>query len=150
MTATTTTKRTAKPAAKAAPKLGKVQATAKEFYAKGAHALEEVKDFTKGNADALVVSGKILGLGLKQLGTSYVAEGRSAIETAKGDLAALKAVKSPLDFLQLHNKVLGRNLKTALDLTEKNGKAVLDIAKAAAGPLSQRVDMAVSAVRKAA
>ena len=145
MTATKTT-------AKRAPKadLSQVQAKAKQAFAKGSHAFDEVKDFTKGNVDALTASGKILGLGLKQLGSTYAAEGRSLIETAKGDFAELKTVKSPLDFFQLHNKVLGRNLRTAIELSQKNGKAVIDLAKASAEPLSQRVDAAVAAVRKAA
>jgi len=152
MTATKTTKPAGKRAPKAAakPDLAQVQAKAKEFFVKGTHALDEVKDFTKGNVDALVASGKILGLGIKHLGSTYAAEGRSLVETAKGDFAELKAVQSPVDFFALHNKVLGRNLRTAIDLSQKNGKAVLDLAKASAEPLSRRVDAVAAAVRKAA
>ena len=73
------TRTTTKPRAKA--KTAGVQDKAKAVYERGEAAFADAKSFTKGNIEAIVESGKILGTGLKQLGEGYVAEGRSAAAT---------------------------------------------------------------------
>ena len=133
-----------------APVVAKVQETAKLAYAKGAVALADAKTFTKGNVDAVVESGKILGAGLKVIGNEYAAEGRTVLGTVKADLDAYKAVKSPADLFKLNSTIFSRNLKTAMEFGSKNSDAMVKLAKAASAPLSKRVEVAVSAVRKAA
>lgn len=142
--ATKTTKTSAK------SKLGGVQSQAKAAYAKGTAALDEIKSFTKGNVDAVVASGKILGAGLKVLGEGYVAEGRNAVSTFNADMKELTAVKSPLDFFKLQSKILGRNVGTVVDFQTRNAEAVMKLAKDSVAPISQRVEVAIEAVRKAA
>ena len=61
----------------------KATAKAKAAYDKGTAAFGEAKTFTKGNVDAMVESGKILGTGLKAIGEGYVAEGKTAVATAQ-------------------------------------------------------------------
>lgn len=144
VTKTTTTK------ARAKAKLTTVQTKAKAVYEQGASAFGDVKTFTKGNVDAVVESGKILSAGLKQLGTGYVAEGKSAVATVSADIKEFTAVKSPIDFFKLQSKIIGRNFGTAIDFHTKNAEAVFKLAKASAAPLSKRVGVAVEAVRKTA
>ena len=134
---------TTKTTSKAKPKLADVQEKAKAVFG-------DLKDFTQGNVEAVVESGKILGEGLKDLGNGYVAEGRSAIATVNADIKELAAVKSPVDFFKLQSKIIGRNFGTAIDFNSKNAEAVLKLAKDVATPLSKRVGVAVEAVRKAA
>jgi hypothetical protein len=134
---------TTKTTSKAKPKIADVQEKAKAVFG-------DLKDFTQGNVEAVVESGKILGEGLKDLGTGYVAEGRSAIATVNADIKELAAVKSPVDFFKLQSKIITRNFGTAIDFNSKNAEAVLKLAKDVAAPLSKRVGVAVEAVRKAA
>ena len=146
------TKTTTKPAAKA--KLASVGDTvktkAKAAYTKGAAAFDDVKELTKGNVDAVVESGKILGAGLKTLGEGYVAEGKTAYATFNADFKELAAVKSPVDFFQLQSKIIGRNFGTAIDFHSKNAEAVIKLAKDSATPLTKRAALVVEKVRKAA
>ena len=128
---------------KAKPKLADVQQKAKAVFG-------DLKDFTQGNVEAVVASGKILGEGLKELGNGYVAEGRNAFATVNADIKELAAVKSPVDFFKLQSKFIGRNFGTAIDFHSKNAEAVLKLSKDAATPLTKRVGVAVEAVRKAA
>lgn len=131
-------------------KLAGVQGKAKAFYDKGTAAFGEAQTLTKGNLDAVVESGKILGAGLKTLGEGYVAEGKTAVATLNADIKEFAAVKSPIDFFKLQSKIIGRNFGTAIDFHSKNAEAVLQLAKDSAAPVAKRVGVAVEAVRKAA
>ncbi len=73
------------------------QDKAKVAYAKGTEMLGEYTEFTKGNVEAVVESGKILATGLKELGGSLVEEGKAAFETITADVKELTAIKSPAD-----------------------------------------------------
>jgi hypothetical protein len=127
-----------------------VKQKAKAAYAKGAAALSDIQTFSKGNVDAIAASGKILGGGLKSLGSDYVAEGRSAAETFTADIKQLAASKSPADFFKLQSTILGRNFGTAFDFQSKSAEAILKLAKESAAPISKRVGVAIEAFRKAA
>ena len=142
------TKTTSRTGAKA--KLAGVKGKAKAAYQKGAAAFGEAKTFTKGNVDAVVETGKILGTGLKTLGEGYVTEGKTAFATFNADVRELATATSPVDFFALQSKIVGRNFGSAIDVHAKNAEAVLKLAKDSAAPLSKRVGLAVEKVRTAA
>lgn len=123
---------------------------AKVAYAKGGAVLSEAGEFTKGNVEALVQSGKILSTGVQGLGKTYVAEARTAIETTKADVKALAAVKTPADLFKLQGTILRRNFDDALALSSKNTKAVFKLANDSFAPIQGRVALAASKVKKAA
>lgn len=127
-----------------------VQAKAKLALAKGSVVLGEAGTFTKGNVEALVTSGKILGTGLQGLGKTYAAEGKSAYETVTADVKELAAVKSPVDFVRLQTSILRRNFDHAFDFGGKNNEAVLKLAGEAFAPIAARASLAVAKVKKAA
>ena len=127
-----------------------VQTKAKTVYGKGAAALADAGEFTKGNAEALVESGKILSTGIKTLGSDYVAESKKAYETLTADAKELAAVKSPTDFFQLQSDIMRRNFDSAIALSSKNTEAALKLVNDAFAPISGRVSLAVAAVKKAA
>lgn len=127
-----------------------VKAIAKTAYEKGAAAFGEAKTATKGNLEAVVASGKILGTGLKTLGDGYLAEGKSAIATFNTDIGQLAAVKSPADFFALQSKIFSRNFDAALGFHTKNAQTVAKLAQDSAAPVAKRITLAVDAVRKAA
>lgn len=127
-----------------------VQAKAKLALAKGSEVLGEASTFTKGNVEALKTSGKILGAGLKDLGKTYAAEGKSAYVAVTADVKELKAVKTPVDFVRLQTSILRRNFDHAFDFGGKNSEAVLKLAGEAFAPISARASLAVAKVKKAA
>ena len=127
-----------------------VQVKAKLALAKGSAVIADASDFTKGNVDAVVASGKILAAGMQDLGKGYVAEGKSAYETLTADVKELTAVKSPADFIRVQTAIVRRNLDTAFGLGAKNSEAVLKLAGDSFAPISARVSLAVDKFKKAA
>ena len=127
-----------------------VKAKAKLALAKGSEVLGDAGTFTKGNVDALVASGKILGNGLQDLGKTYVAEGKSAYATVTADVKDLKAVKSPVELVRLQTSIVRRNIDHAFDLGGKNGEAMIKLAGQAFAPLSARASLMKAMVKKAA
>ncbi len=127
-----------------------VQGKAKATFEKSTAAFGDVNEFAKGNVEAIVESGKILAAGLQDLGTAYVAEGRSTFETITADVKELAAVKSPTDFFKLQSDLVRRNFDSMVALGSKNSEAMLKLANEAFAPISGRVSLAVEKVKKAA
>ncbi len=127
-----------------------VQDKAKLAYVKGAVVANELSTMTKGNVDAVVASGKILGAGLKELSEGSITDGKLAFGSFVADLKAFAAVKSPTEFFELQFKVAKRNIDTAVALGGKNGKAIGKLASDAAAPLSGQVKANVAKLRAAA
>ena len=126
------------------------QGRAKTAFDKTSAFASDYGDFTKGNVEALVESGKILAAGLQDMGKSYVAEGKSAVETMTADVKELAAVKSPTDFFKLQGELLRRNFDAAVAATSKNSEAAVKLAGDVFAPISTRVSLAVEKVKKAA
>ena len=172
-------KKIAKPAAKKAAKaaplkskdttiMAKTQQAAEDFTAKVKEAVTEAQDraklafeksqafageageFTKGNVEALVESGKVLAAGLQDMGKDYVVEAKSAFETVQADLRELAAVKSPADFFKLQGEILRRNFDAAVVTGSKNSEKVVKLANEAFAPIQNRVSLAIEKVKQAA
>ena len=126
------------------------QKQAKTVYAKGSALIAEAGEFTKGNVEALVESGKIVATGAQTLGKAYVAETKNAVEVAKADVKALAAVRSPVDFFKLQGEILSRNAKTAFALGTKNSENLAKLAGDAFAPISGRVSLAIEKIKQAA
>ncbi len=126
------------------------QVRAKAAFEKGRGLFGEAGEFTKGNVEALVESGKILAAGLQDMGKDYVAEGKTALEVVQADIKQLAAVKSPTDFFKLQGEILRRNFDAAVATGSKNSEKVVKLAGEAFAPLSTRVSLAVEKVKQAA
>lgn len=127
-----------------------VQVKAKEAYDKGAAAFGEYNEFSKGNLEAVVESGKILASGMQTFGTTLVADTKANFETLTAEVKELASVKSPTDFFKLQAAFVKRNFDLAVAQTSKNSEAVLKLASEAAAPISGRVSLAVEKIKKAA
>jgi hypothetical protein len=127
-----------------------VQDKAKSAYARGSAVAGELGAIAKGNADAVVASGKLLGAGLKELGESSAANGRIVARTLLGDVKALGTVRSPADLIDLQVKLVQRNIDAALALSGKNSKALGKLASDVAAPLSSQVKANVTKLRSIA
>ena len=129
---------------------GEIQTRAQAAYEKGTEAVSEITEFTKGNVEAIVESGKILAGGVQDLGKTYVEEAKSAYETLTGDIKEAAAVKSPTELFQLQGKIFRRNFDSLVAASSKNTEAWVKLANDAFAPLSGRVNLAAEKISKAA
>lgn len=127
-----------------------VQVKAKEALDKGAAAFSDYNEFSKGNLEAVVESSKILAAGVQTLGTTAVADTKTAFETLTAEVKELASVKSPADFFKLQAAFVRRNFDLAVAQTSKNSEAMLKLANDVAAPISGRVSLAVEKIKKAA
>ena len=165
----------AKKAAKAAPLkskdttiMAKTQQAAEDFTAKMKDAIADLQEraktamdksnalfadageFTKGNVEALVESGKVLAAGLQDLGKVYVEDAKAGFETMTADVKELAAVKSPADFFKLQGEILRRNFDAAMTTGSKRSEALVKLANEAFAPVQSRVSVAIEKVKQAA
>lgn len=172
-------KKIAKPAAKKVAKaaplkskdttiMAKTQQAAEDFTAKVKDAVADLQEraktamdksnamfadageFTKGNVEALVESGKVLAAGLQDLGKVYVEDAKTGFETMTADVKELAAVKSPADFFKLQGEILRRNFDAAMATGSKRSEALVKLANEAFAPVQNRVSIAVEKVKQAA
>lgn len=136
--------------AKAKALYGTAYAKGAAAYTKGSVVLGEVGEFSKGNVEAVVSSGKILSSGVKTLGRDYVEDSKTAFETMTSDLKKLAAIKTPTELFQLQGELLRRNFDTAVAYGSKNSEKVVKLANEVFAPISNRVSLAVDKVSKAA
>jgi phasin family protein len=136
--------------AKVKETLTDAQDRAKVAFERSQALFGEAGEFTKGNVEALVESGKVLSAGMQDLGKDYVAEAKTAFETVQGDLKDLAAVKSPADFFKLQGEILRRNFDAAVASGSKNSEKVVKIAGEAFAPIQNRVSLAIEKVKQAA
>ena len=127
-----------------------LQERAKTAYDKGQEFAADMGEFTKGNVEAVVESGKILAAGVQDLGKVYVEDVKDAVETMTADVKEVAAVKSPTDFVQLQGKIARRNVDATVAAVSKNTEAWVKLANDAFAPLSNRASIAMDKVRKAA
>ena len=127
-----------------------LQDRAKTAFEKSNAVFADAGEFTKGNVEALVESGKILAAGLQDMGKEYVAEGKTSLETVTADVKELAQVKSPVDFFKLQGEILRRNFDAAVASSSKHSEMALKLANDAFAPISTRVSLAVEKVKQAA
>lgn len=127
-----------------------LQGKAKTAYEKGTVAFSEANEFAKGNVEAIVESGKILASGLQELGSTAVADSRSAFEGLTSDVKTLAAVKSPTEFFQIQSALLRKHFDSVVAQTSKSTEAMLKLANDSIAPLSNRVTLAVEKASKVA
>ena len=150
-TMATTAKKTAEDfSSKIQDAMKDAQGRAKTAFEKSQVALGDVNEFSKGNLEALVETGKVLAAGVQTMGKSYVAEVKSTFETMQADAKDLTSVKSPKEFVELQSKLARKYFDNAVAYNSKNAAAALKLANEAFQPISSRVSLAVEKVRKAA
>ena len=150
-TMATTAKKTAEDfSSKIQDAMKDAQDRAKTALAKSQVALGDVNEFSKGNLEALVETGKVLASGIQTMGKSYVAEVKSSFETMQADAKELTSVKSPKEFVELQSKLMRKYFDGVVAYNSKSAEAALKLANEAFQPISSRVSLAVEKVRKAA
>ena len=123
---------------------------AETAFEKAQAAAAEANEFSRGNLEALVESGKILAGGVQAMGKTYAEQVKSTFEALQADAKELTSVKSPKDFVELQSKLARKYFDNAVAYNSKSTELALKLANDAFQPLSSRVSLAVEKVRKAA
>lgn len=127
-----------------------IKEKAKAAYEKGSTFVGEAGEFTKGNVEAVVESGKIFASGVQALGRDYVEESKSAFETVTADMKKMAAIKSPTEFFQLQGEIARRNFDSAIAFGSKSSEKLVKLSNETFAPISTRVSLAVEKISKAA
>lgn len=130
--------------------LGDVSARAKTAFEKGSEMVSQAGEFSKGNVEALVESGKIAAKGAQELGQTYAEDTKKTFEEMTAALKEFTTVKSPTEFMELQSKLVRKSFDTAVAQTSKNSEAFLKLAGDVIQPISNRVSVAVDSFKKAA
>jgi len=126
------------------------QTRAKAAYDKLQAYTGEMTEMTKGNVEALVESGKILGAGVQDIARGEFEAAKGAFETATADLKAMAAVKSPTELFKLQGEIARRNFDAAVARASKNAEVSLKLANDAFAPISSRMSLAAERLSNAA
>jgi phasin family protein len=126
------------------------QTRAKAAYEKFQAYAADATEMSKGNVEALVESGKILGAGLQDFARGEVEAAKGAFETATADLKALAAVKSPTELFKLQGEIARRNFDAAVARASKNAEVSVKLANDAFAPISSRMSLAAERLSNAA
>ena len=124
------------------------QAKAQAAFEKSASMMGEASEFAKGNVEAMIASSKIMADGVQQIGSSMVAESRTAFEAMSGDMKELAAAKSPTDFFKIQSEMVRKNFDNAVAYGSKNSETMLKLMSDAMAPISSRVSLAVEKARQ--
>jgi phasin family protein len=130
--------------------LADVQARAQTAFAKTGELTAEATDFTKGNVEAVVASGKIFFSGAQELLKDNVETGKTVIEVVTEDAKKIAAVKSPTELMQLQGEIVRRNFDAMVSYGSKRTEAWVKLYNEAFAPISNRVSVAVEKVKTAA
>jgi phasin family protein len=126
------------------------QTRAKAAYDKLQGYAGEATELAKGNVEAIVESGKILGAGVQDLARGEVEAAKGAFETVTADLKAMVAVKSPAELFKLQGEIARRNFDAAVARASRNAEVSMKLANEAFAPISSRMSVVAEKVSKAA
>lgn len=130
--------------------LATAQERAKAAYDKGSELAAEMGEFSKGNLEAVVESGKILAAGVQSIAKTQFEDAKAAVEVLTADVKEMTSVKSPTEFVQLQGKYASRNFDAAVAQLSKTTEAWVKLANDSFAPISSRAAVAMEKVRKAA
>jgi phasin family protein len=130
--------------------MGDMSTRAKTAYEKGTEMVSQATEFSKGNVEALVESGKIAAKGAQEMGQTYAEDTKKGFEELTAALKEMTTVKSPTEFIELQTKLVKKSFDTAVAQTSKNSEMFLKLAGDVFQPISNRVSVAVDSFKKAA
>jgi phasin family protein len=126
---------------------GDMNGRAKDAMAKGTKAIEELVEFSKGNLEAMVASGKVAATGAQDIAKYTADYGRKSIEEATATAKKFAGVKSPTEFFQLQSEVAKSSLDAMVAEGSKFTESYLKLLGDIAQPIQNRVSVAVEKVK---
>ena len=126
---------------------GDVNARAKDAFSKGTKAIEELVEFSKGNVEAMVASGRVAAKGAEEIAKYSADYGRKTVENANATAKQFAAVKSPTEFFQLQGDIAKQTLDALVAEGSKFTESYLKLIGEISQPISNRVAVAAEKVK---
>jgi phasin family protein len=126
---------------------GDMNGRAKDAMAKGTKAIEELVEFSKGNVEAIVASGRVAAKGAEEIAKYSAEYGRTTVEKANATAKQFAAVKSPTEFFQLQGEVAKQTLDALVAEGSKFTENYLKLIGEISQPISNRVAVAAEKVK---
>lgn len=141
---------TAYDTAKTADMMGDLSVRAKGAMEKSVKFAEEMTEFTKGNVEAIVLSGRVAAKGIESMAQDAAETAKAGFEQAQTAMKSFTQVKSPTELFQLQSdyakSAFDQLVANASRASEQMMKLMGDVAQ----PLSNRYALASEKVKSAA
>jgi phasin family protein len=124
-------------------------ARVKSVMEKGSKGVEELVEFSKGNLEAVVASGRVAAKGAEDIAKYATDYGRTSIEKANATAKQFAALKSPAEFFQLQSELAKSSLDAFVGEASKFGENYMKLLGEIAQPLQSRYALAVEKVKTA-
>jgi len=134
-------------AQRATAMFGDMSDRAKTAMEKGTKAIEEIVEFSKGNMEAVVASGRVVAKGAEEIAKYSAEYGRTALETANANARRFAAVKSPAEFFQLQGEIAKASMDALVQEGSKFTENYMKLMGEVAQPISNRVAIAADKVK---
>ena len=145
----TAQKMTADATARTTEMFSDVSARAKTAMEKGSKGLEEMVEFSKGNLEAVVASGRVAAKGAQDIAKYSANYGRKSIEEANATAKKFAAVKSPTEFFALQSEVAKTQLDAFVGEASKFAEGYMKLLGEITQPIQNRYAVAVEKVKSA-
>lgn len=143
----TAQKLTADATARATEMFGDVSARAKTAMEKSSKSVEEMVEFSKGNLEAVVASGRVAAKGMQDIAKYSADYGRKSIEDANATAKKFAAVKSPTEFFALQSEVAKSNLDAFVGEASKFAEGYMKLLGEIVQPMQNRYAVAAEKVK---
>jgi len=126
---------------------GDASERAKAAMEKSAKFVEEFTDFTKGNVEAVMTSGRVAVQGAETLGQEFADYSKKHFEGATVAFKSFVAAKSPTELFQLQSDYAKSTFDNAVAQGSKLSESWLKLAGEIVQPLSSRVAVAAEKIK---
>jgi phasin family protein len=135
--------------ARATDVVGDISAHAKTAMEKGSKGLEDMVEFSKGNFEAVVASGRAAARGAQDIAKYSAEYGRKSIEEANATAKKFASVKSPTEFFALQSEVAKTNIDAMVGEASKFAEGYMKLMGEIMQPMQNRYAVAVEKVKLA-
>ena len=129
---------------------GDMGTKAKDMMAQGQKVATDVVEFSKGNLEAVVESGKITAKGVEVMAHDSFDYGRKSLEETTAAIKTMTTVKSPTEFMTLNTELSKKAFDSAVAQASKQSELMVKLANDAFAPISNRFSVAMSKFKNAA
>lgn len=122
-------------------------ASLSEAQIRAAGAANQLAELARGNAEALMESGRLLHGGLRRMGEDAFTEGREALAQMGEDMREMAAVTSPAEAFQFQVRLMQRSASDAMERLLRGPQALFDVTAQGLTPIGGRVKANLEAIR---
>ena len=128
---------------------GDLNDRAKSAMEKSSKVFEDVVEFSKGNVEAAVASGRAVAKGTEALLQDATDYGRTSFEKVQGAAKSYASVKSPTEFMQLHSDFSRSMFDAMVAETSRLSEAYVKVMSDVVAPISSRFSLAAEKFKSA-